>query len=116
VLYLNGKGEGIVNFFEVDEGSIDQIGKYQSVDPASGVSAVPKTSLEVMKCEIFRMLKLTPKGQVIPIKFSLARVDSHYFQEDIYPPTWDLRPLSDASSWMKGHVQSPNYISLDPTK
>lgn len=61
VLFLNGKGEGIINFFEVDGSSIETIGKYQSVDPAAGISAFPKTSLDVMKCEIFRMLKLTPK-------------------------------------------------------
>ena len=61
VLYLNGKGEGLINFFDLGEGSFDFLGKYQSIDPAAAVSAVPKTSLDVMKCEIFRLLKLTPK-------------------------------------------------------
>lgn len=114
VLYLNGKGEGLINYFELEEGEFNFLGKYQSIDPASAVSAQPKTSLDVMKCEIFRMLKLTSKGQVIPIRFSLSRSDSNFFQDDIYPPTWDRKPLTGASSWFGGVNGEPNNISLDP--
>jgi coronin-1B/1C/6 len=116
VLYLNGKGEGLINFFELGESSFDHLGKYQSIDPASGVAAFPKTSMDVMKCEIFRLLKLTPKGQVIPIKFSLPRADSMFFQDDIYPNTWDRQPLAAAGGWFGGANGQPNLISLDPTE
>eukprot|EP00008_Paramoeba_atlantica_P015089 CAMPEP_0201491908 /NCGR_PEP_ID=MMETSP0151_2-20130828/31756_1 /ASSEMBLY_ACC=CAM_ASM_000257 /TAXON_ID=200890 /ORGANISM="Paramoeba atlantica, Strain 621/1 / CCAP 1560/9" /LENGTH=398 /DNA_ID=CAMNT_0047878511 /DNA_START=34 /DNA_END=1230 /DNA_ORIENTATION=+ len=117
VLYLNGKGEGLINYFEIGESSIDMLGKFQSIDPASGVAAIPKTSLDVMKCEIFRMLKLTPKGQVIPLKFSIPRQESlsTFFQDDLFPPTWDRRPLNSAQSWFGGQNVNPNLISLDPT-
>ena len=65
VLYLNGKGEGLINFFEMSEAGFEFLGKYQSIDPASAVSAQPKTSCDIMKCEIFRLLKLTPKVIII---------------------------------------------------
>mmetsp|Transcript_30731 Transcript_30731/g.86117 ORF Transcript_30731/g.86117 Transcript_30731/m.86117 type:complete len:396 (+) Transcript_30731:118-1305(+) len=114
VMYLNSKGEGLIRFLEIGESSIDILGKYQSGDPASGVAVIPKTEMDVTKCEIYRQLKLTPKGQVIPIKFTVPRQESTFFQEDLYPETWDRKPLGDAESWFQGADGKHNYISLEP--
>lgn len=99
MVYLNSKGEGLIRFVEIGESSIDVLGKYQSTDPASGVASQPKDTCDVMKCEIMRLLKLTPKGQVVPLRFTVPRLESSFFQEDLYPPTYDGKPVSDAAAW-----------------
>jgi hypothetical protein len=55
---------------------IAYLNEYKSKDPQTGVAALPKTSCDIMKCEVLRLLKLTPNGVIVPLKFEIPRAVS----------------------------------------
>jgi len=116
VLYLSGKGDGNIRAFEMLEGdTLLQVNEYKSKDPATGMARLPKTVCNVMKCEVSRFLKLTPTGQIIPIRFEVPRQGGeNFFQEDLYPDTWDLKPSLSGEEWFSGLNKRANLISLKP--
>jgi len=118
VLFLAGKGDGNIRYYEVvdEHPYIFYLNEYKSKDPQSGVALLPKTSCDVMKCEILRLLKITPSGVIVPIKFEVPRAESQFFQEDLFPDTWDLKSTMSASEWFGGANNAPNKMSLNPEK
>lgn len=114
VLYLAGKGDGNIRFFEVVDAApfIFKLGEYRSTVAAKGVGFVPKRGLNVLGCETARALKLT-SNSIEPLKFIIPR-KSDAFQEDIFPPTFAGVPGCTADQWLDGiDVEAPKR-SLDP--
>jgi Type of WD40 repeat len=78
---------------------------------------LPKSVCDVMSCEIVRFFKLTPTGQVIPMNFSVPRRHvGDFFQDDIFPPTWDRKPTQSSAEFWGGATAEPNYVSLEPAQ
>jgi len=119
ILYLAGKGDGNIRYYEVVENEdpyIFYLSEFKSKDPQAGVAVLPKKSCDVMKCEVTRMLKLTPSGNVVPIKFEVPRKENVFFQEDIFPDTFDGKPSMSSADWLSGANNAPNLASLNPEK
>jgi len=118
IMYLAGKGDGNIRIYEIgdDEPFVHFLTEYKSKDPQSGIAVFPKQVCDVMKTEVLRVLKLTPSGVVVPIKFVVPRQDNLYFQEDLFPDTWDLNSAMTAEEWFSGASKKPNLISLNPEK
>jgi len=116
VLWLAGKGDGNIRYYEIadEEPCVFLLNEFKSKDPQAGMAILPKSCCEVMKCELTRLVKLTPQGQIIPIKFEVPRKDNHYFQ-DLFPDTM-YGPSMQGSDWFNGANQGPHYRSLNPEK
>jgi len=114
ILYLAGKGDGNIRYYElVDENPyVYFLTEFKSATPQRGMGWTPKLAMDVMNCEIARLLKLTATA-VEPISFSVPR-KSDIFQDDLYPPTFSGEPSLDADSWSKGSNASPKQCSLAP--
>lgn len=114
VLFLAGKGDGNIRYYEVVDSAphIHFIQEFKSSAPQAGMAALPKTSCDIKKNEIMRLLKLTPQGIVVPIRFEVPR-QSDLFQEDIFPDTWDRKPSMSSDDWFAGANNAPNTISLN---
>jgi coronin-1B/1C/6 len=115
VLYLAGKGDGLIRIFEVvDEAPyLHALVEHKSSKPQTGLALLPKTSVNVMECEIARFLKLSPRD-VVPLTFSVPRMNKDIYQDDLYPDTWDGHPTAAADEWLAGANNAPNKISLRP--
>uniref|UniRef100_A0A7N8XM91 Coronin n=1 Tax=Mastacembelus armatus TaxID=205130 RepID=A0A7N8XM91_9TELE len=70
-----------------------------------GVAMVPKLSLDVMSCEVMRLLQLTDSC-IVPISYQVPRKEFH---DDLYPDTAGTTPAMSAEEWWKG---GNNYIVL----
>jgi len=116
IMYLAGKGDGNVRYYEVidEDPFLFFLNDYKAKDPQTGLAALPKSSCDVMKCEVMKMLKLTPNGNVIPLRFEVPRKENVFFQDDLFPDTFDGRPSMSASEWASGANNPPNYRSLNP--
>jgi len=116
ILYLTGKGDGNIKYFEIYDAEpyLFALSEFKSKDPATGIVRLPKSSCNVMKCEVAKFLKLTPNGQVIPIRFEAPRQNMDFFQEDLFPSTWDRKPALSASDWYSGTTKTGGTISLKP--
>nr|CCA14783.1 coroninlike protein putative [Albugo laibachii Nc14] len=114
LLYLCGKGDGNVRYYEMSAGEpfAFPISEYRTSTAAQGMAMLPKRACDVMKCETARFLKLTP-NLVEPLHVYVPR-KSDAFQEDIFPDTYAGIPSMTADDWVEGADNAPVLISLRP--
>ena len=73
-----------------------------------------KNCLNVREVEFARGYRLTTTG-ITPISFTVPRVKSTYFQDDIFPPTRVLwSPTCSGEEWIGGEELQPSWVSLKP--
>jgi coronin-1B/1C/6 len=120
MLYLAGKGDGNIRYFECvnhnDKVDCFPLSEYRTSVAAKGVAFMPKRGLNIMKCETARALKLHSSGgmgTVEPLSFIVPR-KSEAFQDDIFPPTFMGQPSQTADEWIAGANKPPVMMSLDP--
>lgn len=115
VLYLAGKGDGNIRYYEVvdDDTMLHSIGEYKSTAPQRGMGMVPKVVMNVVPdCEVTRLLKLE-NSSVTPISFTVPR-KSELFQEDIFPDTFAPEPVQTAEEYFNGGNAEPKLVSMKP--
>ena len=116
ILYLAGKGDGNVRYYEITdkEPHVFPLSDYRSSVSAKGMAWVPKRGLDVMRNETARLLKLTTNA-VEPLQFFVPR-KSEVFQEDLFPDTAAKVPALSAAEWLSGVNKGPVLVSLNPDK
>uniref|UniRef100_A0A7N6A0S7 Coronin n=1 Tax=Anabas testudineus TaxID=64144 RepID=A0A7N6A0S7_ANATE len=77
-----------------------------------GVAVVPKLALDVMSCEVMRVLQLTDSC-IVPISYQVPRKEFH---EDLYPDTVGTTPAMSAVEWWGGGNKQVEKVSLHPDK
>jgi len=114
VLYLAGKGDGNIRYYEVvDEAPyIYFLSEFKSATPQRGMGWVAKTSLDTSSCEIARLLKVTASA-IEPISFTVPR-KTDIFADDLYPPTYAGEPALSSGEWISGKKAEPKLVSLSP--
>ena len=116
VLYLCGKGDGIIRLYEHDEKGphIHKLNDgFRSTTPGKGYCLVPKRGLDIMSCETARVMKLTNTDGIHPLQFIVPR-KSDAFQDDIFPPAPAPTPAHTFKEWMGGSSKIPLTMKLDP--
>lgn len=116
LLYLTGKGDGNVRFYEFVNGILYTLSDFRSSVSAKGMAFVPKRGLNVMACETARLLKLTNSSpnSVDPLSFFVPR-KAEGFQEDLYPDTSGGEASHTADAWIQGSELPPKLTSLNPS-
>jgi len=102
VLFLGGKGDGNIKYFEVvdDAPYIHPLSEFKSSTPQRGLCIMPKRTVNVSECEIVRVLKVGTKT-IEPISFLVPR-KSDIFQDDLYPDCASGEAALSASEWLSG--------------
>ena len=116
VLYLCGKGDGIVRLYEYEDKApyIFKLNDgFRSNTPGKGYCMVPKRGLKIMEHETTRILKVTNTQGVHPLTFTVPR-KSDAFQDDIFPDTASPVAPHSFDEWYGGSTKEPNLISLRP--
>ena len=116
-LFLSSKGETSIYGYEIAEDSphMFPLSPHKTNIPAQGLAFVQhKNTLNVREIEFARGYRLSTTG-IIPISFTVPRVKSTFFQDDIFPPTRVLwSPACTGSEWVSGSEKQPTWISLKP--
>ncbi|XP_020498890.2 coronin-1C-A [Labrus bergylta] len=112
VVYLCGKGDSTIRYFEITDESpyVHYLSAYSSKEPQRGMGYMPKRGLDVNKCEIARFFKLHER-KCEPIVMTVPR-KSDLFQDDLYPDTAGPDPALEAEDWFEGKNGDPIPISL----
>jgi coronin-1B/1C/6 len=116
ILYLVGKGEGNINYYELvnDEKICYTLSSYRNTEPQKGGGWLPKRACQVKKCEVARFYKLAANS-VVPISFIVPRkAGAEIFQEDIFPNAYAGRPALQAEDWLKGENRPPVTMTMNP--
>ncbi|KAF8885078.1 hypothetical protein CPB84DRAFT_1850493 [Gymnopilus junonius] len=110
ILFLAGKGDGNIRYYEYESDSLFALSEHKSSEPQRGMCFLPRRALNVSDCEIARAYKVY--GTTIePIAFIVPRkADS--FQSDIYPPAPSIEPSLSASEFFNGKVAPPKLVNL----
>ncbi|XP_068434786.1 coronin-7 [Clinocottus analis] len=118
LLILAGMGDSVVDCFEVSasEPFFTQVSHCLTDTSTRGVAMVPKAALDVLSCEVTRVLQLTDSC-IVPISYQVPRKhSSQEFHEDLYPDTAGTTPAMSAEEWWKGGNKRVEKVSLCPDK
>ncbi|XP_061501586.1 coronin-1A isoform X2 [Anopheles gambiae] len=114
MVYLAGKGDGNIRYYEVvDEPPyVHYLNQFLSGQPQKALGFMPKRGLNVHQCEVFRFYKLHAAGNICePISMIVPR-KSTLFQSDLYPDTLANLPAIGAKEWFQGRNVSPILMSM----
>ncbi|XP_077475005.1 coronin-7 [Stigmatopora argus] len=118
LLILAGMGDKVVDCFEVStsEPFLSQVSHCLTDMSTRGVAMVPKMALDVMSCEVMRVLQLTDNC-IVPIGYHVPRKNpGHEFHADLYPDTAGWTPAMSADEWWRGGNEQVEKVSLHPDK
>uniref|UniRef100_H3C2J5 Coronin n=1 Tax=Tetraodon nigroviridis TaxID=99883 RepID=H3C2J5_TETNG len=112
MVYLCGKGDCTIRYFEVTDESpyVHFLSLYSSKEPQRGAGFLSKRGVDVNKCEIARFYKLHER-KVEPISMTVPR-KSDLFQVDLYPDTAGSEAALQADEWIAGQDAPPLLVSL----
>ncbi|XP_033225716.1 coronin-2A-like [Belonocnema kinseyi] len=114
MVYLAGKGDGNIRYYEVANEApwVHFLSQFISGNPQRGLGIMPKRGVSTSTCEVFRFFKLhATRGMCEPISMIVPR-KSDQFQEDLYPDTIGTMPGLSAKDWISGMNSPPLLISL----
>ncbi|KAI5286894.1 Coronin-like protein crn1, partial [Ascosphaera aggregata] len=110
-LYLAGKGDGNIRYFEYSSDKFEYLAEYQSADPQRGIGFLPKRGVNMHENEVVRAFKTVNDNYIEPISFIVPR-RSDQFQDDIFPPTTGLNAAMGANDWFGGKDGVPPLIDM----
>ncbi|KAI3399087.1 hypothetical protein diail_7887 [Diaporthe ilicicola] len=111
-LYLAGKGDGNIRYFEYENDKFEFLSEYKSGDPQRGLAFMPKRGVNLHENEVMRAYKTVNDLYIEPISFTVPR-RAETFQGDIYPPCTGSKPAMSASEWLSGKTALPPKIDLE---
>uniref|UniRef100_A0A4W5LTP8 Coronin n=1 Tax=Hucho hucho TaxID=62062 RepID=A0A4W5LTP8_9TELE len=93
----------VIDCFEVSasEPFLSQVSHCLTDAPTRGVAMVPKLALDVLSCEVMRVLQLTDSF-IVPINYHVPRKSGQEFHADLYPDTLGRTAAMSAAEWWKG--------------
>ncbi|KAF7999384.1 hypothetical protein HF325_006060 [Metschnikowia pulcherrima] len=113
ILYLAGKGDGNIRYYEYENDVLHEISQYASTDAQRGFAAAPKTFVNMRENEVLKAYKTVNDHAIEPILFIVPR-KLDLFQLDIYPDAPSDQPALTASEWFAGKdVNGPLLVPME---
>ena len=110
ILFLAGKGDGNIRYYEYESDNLHYLNEYKSADPQRGMTFLPRRALDVSQHEIGRAFKLAGTA-VEPLSFIVPR-KAENFQSDIFPPATSSEAALAGHEWLGGKDARPNVLDL----
>ena len=111
VLFLAGKGDGNIRYWEFVNGSLFFLAEFQSSCSQKGMGWMPKRGVGVLDNEIALMFKVC-SSWIEPVSFRVPR-KSDVFQPDIFAPTSSSEPALTAEQFFGGANAKPLTMTFD---
>lgn len=115
-LFATGKGDSTIYVYEItdEEPYICPLSHHRCSSLHQGLSFLTKNHCDVASVEFAKALRLT-NNAIEPLSFTVPRIKSELFQDDLFPPTrvvWI--PTMTAEEWFNINDKKPKKISLQP--
>uniref|UniRef100_A0A672HY03 Coronin n=1 Tax=Salarias fasciatus TaxID=181472 RepID=A0A672HY03_SALFA len=108
-------GDTVIDCYEISssEPLLSQVSHCLTDSSTRGVAMLPKMALDVMSCEVVRLLQLTDSC-IVPISYQVPRKHSgQEFHDDLYPDTVGTTAAMTAEEWWQGgNQQVASLLSL----
>jgi len=114
ILYLAGKGDASIRYFELvkEKPYLHPLSEFRDTSSQQGVAWLPKRACDTTKCEIASCLRLM-KEAIVPISFQVPR-KSDLFQKDLFPDAYAGVPSLEAKQYLAGENADPKVKSMKP--
>jgi len=114
VLFLMGKGDASIRYFEVvsEDPFIHFLSDFRDNESVKGGCFLPKAACDVKSCEIGNCYRVM-KDWISPVSFQVPR-KSDLFQSDLYPDTYAGVPSMTAADWTSGENKPIIKRSMKP--
>jgi len=114
ILYLSGKGDASIRYFELvkEKPYLHALSEFRDTKSQQGVTWLPKRACDTTKCEIAVCLRLMKDG-IVPISFQVPR-KSDLFQKDLFPDAYAGVPSMEAKEYLSGENRAPKLKSMKP--
>lgn len=115
-LYTFFQGESQVFAYEVAEEAphLFELSTYRPSGLHQALAFLPKIVCSVKDVEFWRAYRLT-LTTIEPVTFTVPRVKTAFFQDDLFPDTrvvW--KATLNASEWLAGSKRQPETLCLKP--
>lgn len=110
IVYLAGRGDSSVKYYEVADGQFHKLSYFSSGSGTKGICWAPKVTLNASKCEIAKALRITGRD-VETVSFVVPR-KSDVFQDDIFPDTYGGVAAMTAEEYLSGKNAEPVMVSM----
>jgi len=115
MVFLTGKGDRYIHFVEVqDREPWFVAGLRYTGEQIKGGCLIPKRAVDVMQCEVNRVLMLG-NNSIVPIGWQVPRKSYREYHADVYPDTPGTQPGMGVQDWLAGANVPPPRVSLNPT-
>lgn len=112
ILYLAGKGDGNIRYYEFQNDELYELSEFQSIEAQRGFAVAPKRMVNIKENEVMKCFKTVGDQRIEPVSFYVPR-RSEEFQEDIYPDAPSSKPALTADEWIGGKsTNGPILVSL----
>jgi len=112
LLFLAGKGDANIKFYELDNGGIFYLNQYMSGDAQRGLGMMPKRGLDSGINEIARAYKLNVAKKLVNVVPLKVPRQSKAFADDLYPDTAGYQPAINAQEFAEGKNAQPKLVSF----
>ncbi|XP_037813204.1 coronin-7 isoform X2 [Lucilia sericata] len=115
-LFVTGKGDSTIYCYEItdEEPFICPLSHHRCTSLHQGLSFLTKNHCDVASVEFCKAYRLT-NTTIEPLSFTVPRIKSELFQDDLFPPTrvtW--LPTMSAEEWFLSNDKKAKKISLQP--
>lgn len=115
-LFATGKGDSTIYAYEItdEEPYICPLSHHRCSSLHQGLSFLTKNHCDVASVEFSKAYRLT-NTTIEPLSFTVPRIKSELFQDDLFPPTlvtWT--PTMTADEWFSSNDKKPKKINLQP--
>jgi coronin-1B/1C/6 len=115
VLFVGGKGDSTIKYFEVtgDSTPLHFLSAFSDVKSHKGFSFIPKAECDTTKCEIAHCLRIVGDN-IVPVSFQVPRKAADQFQSDLYPDAYAGIPSGTCAEYLEGNNAEPTLTSMRP--
>ncbi|XP_049311007.1 coronin-7 isoform X4 [Bactrocera dorsalis] len=115
-LFVTGKGDSTIYCYEItdEEPYICPLSHHRCTSLHQGLSFLTKNHCDVASVEFSKAYRLT-NTTIEPLSFTVPRIKSELFQDDLFPPTrvtW--QPTLSADEWFACNDRKATKLSLQP--
>ncbi|KAK7071102.1 Coronin-7, partial [Halocaridina rubra] len=116
-LFTTGKGDSTIYAYEIgsDYPHLFPLSHHKCGSVHQGLVLLPKQMCDVRQVEFCKALRLT-SSVLEPLSFTVPRVKTELFQDDLFPPTFvSWEPVMTAAEWLGDTNRPPRTLSLQPS-
>ena len=105
LLYVFGRGEGNMHYYDLTSGMIKPCNDYLSSDPTDAVVMFDKKCMDYNRCELARFAKCSKKT-IMYLSFNYPKKIPD-FDENLYPKTFSGESALTLDEWINGNNKDP---------